>query len=323
MSTDYPGVKDELYAQESEFKILSILLPCIKKKTFIDIGAEKGSFARRLMESGFTGVLFEPCPKHHPDLIRLTENSESLFFDFAIDKKDRKASLHIAVDENGEPLDYYHSLHYLSDDSRVNHQKEIPVNCRSLESLLNEKVIENDIGILKMDTEGNDLQVMQGMGGVLPEVLICEFFTHGLYAGWSAADPAGLIAEVKRVLGYTHYLAIKRWEDIELISFGPAVFLEKQWGNLIFINDELYHRVFDELQGAVISSEKHIFELAGKKEARSGAGEGETREALNERIDALYRVCDERLALIHQLTEEAEKRGEIIEQLDNQLRNSE
>ncbi|MFZ2805430.1 MAG: hypothetical protein WAZ60_03460, partial [Desulfosalsimonadaceae bacterium] len=82
MSADCPGAKEELYAQETEFKILSTLLPYIKNKTFIDVGAEKGSFARQLMDFGFTGTLFEPCPKHHKDLIRLTENTGSRFFFF-------------------------------------------------------------------------------------------------------------------------------------------------------------------------------------------------------------------------------------------------
>jgi FkbM family methyltransferase len=323
MNTDCPEAKEGLYAQESEVKILSILLPHFKNKTFIDVGAEKGSFAKQLMDAGFRGTLFEPCPKHHKDLMRLTENSGSLFFDFAIDKKDREASLHIAVGESGEPMDYYHSLHYLSDDPRVNHQIEIPVKCRSLGSLLNEGIIQHDVGILKIDTEGNDLQVIQGMAGVLPEVLICEFFTQGLYAGWSAAEPEGLIAEVKNILGYDHYLAIKRLENFELISFGPAGFLEKQWGNLVFINDEMYHGAFKELQRIVISSEKHIFEMAGKIEAHILAVENETRKQMTEKIDALYRVCDERLELINRLTEEAEKRGEIIQLLDNKLNNRE
>ena len=323
MSADCPGANEELYAQETEFKILSILLPYLKNRTFIDIGAEKGSFAKQLMETGFRGTLFEPCPKHHKDLIQLTENSGSVFFDFAIDIKDREASLHIAVDEHGEPLDYYHSLHYLPDDLRVNHQKEIPVHCRSLESLLNEGVIRKDIGILKIDTEGNDLQVIQGMAGVLPQVLICEFFTQGLYAGWSSAAPEGLIAAVKNALGYDHYMAVKRLDNVELVSFGPAVFLEKQWGNLIFIHNELYQTAFKELQQAVISSEKYIFEMAGKNDAQIRAVLNETRKQLTEKIDALYRVCDERLELIHFLTEEAEKRAEIIKQLDNQLRNRE
>jgi FkbM family methyltransferase len=323
MNAECPRVKEELYAQESEFKILSTLLPYIKNKTFIDVGAEKGSFAKQLMDFGFTGTLFEPCPKHHQDLIRLTENTGSVFFNFAIDQKDREASLHIAIDESGEPMDYYHSLHYLSDDPRVNHQKEIPVVCRSLGSLLHEGIIRKDTGILKIDTEGNDLQVIQGMAGVLPQVLICEFFTQGLYAGWSAAEPEGLIAEVKNTLGYDHYLAVKRLENFELISFGPAVFLEKQWGNLIFINNELYRLAFKELQQAVISSERHIFEMAGKMDAQYRAAENETRKQLTEKIDALYRVCDERLELIRFLTEEAEKRAEIIKQLDDQLKNRE
>ena len=54
----------QLYAQETEFTILDSLLPVLRGKTFLDIGAEKGSFAKFLLDRGLTGAVFEPLPGH-------------------------------------------------------------------------------------------------------------------------------------------------------------------------------------------------------------------------------------------------------------------
>ncbi len=62
MATDF-------YAQETEFTILDSLLPVLRSRTFLDIGAEKGSFAKFLVERGFTGALFEPFPGHQQELV--------------------------------------------------------------------------------------------------------------------------------------------------------------------------------------------------------------------------------------------------------------
>jgi len=306
MGMDLHLEQEGLYAQGTEFDIIRKLIPFLKHKTFVDIGAEKGAFSRFLMEHQLTGAIFEPCPKHHAVLMDLAKSNDSRFYPYAVDSSDRTADFYIASDDNGEPLDYYHSLHYLSDDPRVNHSKKIPVTCRSLESLLNEGVISEKIGILKIDTEGNDLQVIQGINGVAPEVLICEFFTKGLYAGWDEAEPEGLISAVKEKLGYDHYLAIKRFNDNELISLGPSVFLEAQWGNLIFLEPSLFIKCFDDLQPIIATSERKLFDFQG------------VIKTLNEEIEMLRRVCDERLELINFLSDEAAKRGEIILQLQNQ-----
>ena len=239
--------EENLYSQDTEFEILHALLPYIHEKTFIDVGAEKGTFARFLLQHGFRGVLFEPCPRHYDALQELTEHTTSRFFSYAIDGRDRETLFYINCDDNGEPLDYFHSLHYLANDPQVKHQKHILVTCRSLQSLLNEGTIEKDIGILKIDTEGNDLQILKGMGEVCPEVIICEFFTKGLFAGWEQGDPRALITKIEQ-FGFSHYLAVKRCADRELVSFSPVVFCEKQWGNLIFLNAELYQQAFHPLR---------------------------------------------------------------------------
>ncbi len=240
----------DLYAQDTEFILLRVLLSAITEKTFVDIGAEKGSFSKYFIDNGLQGDVFEPCPKHHAALIDLVANTETRFFPYAIDSRDRVANLHLSYDEHGELQDYFHSLHALPDDPRVMHQDKIPVTCRSLQSLVEERVLAPRIGILKTDTEGNDLNVLKGMGNLRAEVVICEFFTEGLYAGWEEAQPYGLIEEAKK-LGLDHYLAIVKHHGREHVSWMPTTFSEQQWGNLIFMDAQVYERCVEELDAQI------------------------------------------------------------------------
>jgi FkbM family methyltransferase len=98
----------ESYEQETDISIMLALARHVSRKSFIDVGAEKGSFSRALFEIGFRGVLFEPFPLHLPGLRRLVEGTESKVFEFAIDEADHEGTLHIAVDDEGKQRDYFH-----------------------------------------------------------------------------------------------------------------------------------------------------------------------------------------------------------------------
>ena len=312
--------QEALYAQDSEFRILEALLPFIENRVFIDIGAEKGLFAGFLISKGFSGVLFEPYPDHAAHLKYLVEGTDSVFYPYAIDRRDGHREFYLACDEDGNLMDYYHSLHYMADDPRVRHRQNMQVECRSLSSLLREEKISGQVGVLKIDTEGNDLQVIKGMQGVVPEILICEFFTEGLYEGWHEADPEGLISEVAAVLGYSRYIAVKRYLEDELISFSPSVFWGAQWGNLIFLSDAVYDRAFHELADIVRFSEKRLLSAASASREASRGIAADLKKQLNGEIEMLRRVCEERLQLIEHLSREAEKRDLIIRHLEKQLK---
>jgi FkbM family methyltransferase len=271
-----------LYAQETEFAVLAALLPALRSKTFLDIGAEKGSFGKFLLDRGLKGSMFEPFPGHQPALQTLAAATGATFFPYAVDREDRAAQFHIACDEQGRTVDYYHSLHKIDQDTRVRHQKAIDVQCRSLASLAAAGEIPLEIGILKTDTEGNDLAVMQGMGPVQAEVLICEFFTEGLYEGWAEAHPRGLIARAEQ-LGFSQYIAIKRWEGNELASLKPAVFLPKQWGNLIFIRFKLFREVQEALHKIIAGSEQALMESVAQVRSDASAKEAVIQKLLAER----------------------------------------
>lgn len=285
-----------LHQQDSDFEIVKLLLPHIENHTFLDIGAEKGTFAQLLISHNFKGILFEPLPKHGPILKKLASESNCIFSDFAIDKNDGKAEFHIACDPStGDSLDYFHSLHRLENDTRVQHQQSIQVTCRSLNSLCHEKFIDQCIGIIKTDTEGNDLHVLQGMTEIDAEMLVCEFFMSGVYSGWTQGNPLNLINQAKE-LGFSHYVTVKRMNFYEIISLDNPVFVEKQWGNLIFLKNHIFEKASSQL-----------IELISKKESQFLETLIKHSEDQDFQIQILKKGCDERLELINLLDSELNK----------------
>ncbi len=250
-------VDNNLLSQETDSRLLADFLPHIKKN-YVDVGAEKGSFARFLMAHGLHGVCFEPLPKHAPALDALARSGAAQHYAFAIDQEDGQAEFHIACDEAGNPLDYFHSLQRLEDDPRVRHRQKLAVTCRSLASLCAEGLVEEHLGVLKIDTEGNDLRVLRGLGPVRADVVICEFFTPGIYKGWEEADPVGLLREARR-LGYDWWLALRRRGDAELISLCPTAFSEREWGNLFFVRAPVFEAAREAVGQRILESEERLW----------------------------------------------------------------
>lgn len=56
---------DDLHGQETDLEIIGVLLPHVKTRNFVDVGTEKGGFARAILRMGFDrGALCEPLPAH-------------------------------------------------------------------------------------------------------------------------------------------------------------------------------------------------------------------------------------------------------------------
>lgn len=292
---DYVG--STVHQQETDYKIIKSLLPFIHHNTFLDIGAERGTFAEFLINEGYTGACFEPLPKHAATLEKLSQKTGCLFSNAAISDKDGIASFHIASDEKGEPLDYFHSLELLQNDARVTHNRSITVNCRTLNSLLAENYFDKQVGILKVDTEGNDLRVLTGATHLQCDLIICEFFTPGLYAGWEKAHPQGLINAAKN-MGFDNYLSIARIDEFEQVTLNTKNFLDKQWGNLIFISNDVFARAMPDILTILTQME---FELLSQFV--------NVANTLKNEINVLRSACEDRLNLINHLNLEINTRN--------------
>src|SRR5258708_26049 len=138
-----------LYKQNTDFECIATLLPYLQHQSFIDIGAEKGTFTLFLSQHGLQGTFFEPLPKFAKELTAVAQKTGSTFLSFAVDQVDRTADFYTACDHADNPLDYFSSLHPLNQDERISHKKITTVTCRSLDSLLRDGLIDPHLGILK------------------------------------------------------------------------------------------------------------------------------------------------------------------------------
>lgn len=247
---------DGLLGQDVEVALISALAAFVHEPFFVDVGAEKGSFASAMISLGMRGAMFEPMPRHQQVLAEIAHASGSAAYAYAIDERDGVRDLFVATDEQGDELDFFHSLHKLESETRFHHSRAIRVACRSIASLVADGVIPPRVGILKTDTEGNDVSVLKGLGALRPELVVCEYFTEGLYSGWESSRPEVAIS-LLRSIGYGRYIATKRVGEFEYCAASPAGFLPKQWGNLFFVSDRLYS-----------DAEKEIGNFLGQAEAR-------------------------------------------------------
>jgi FkbM family methyltransferase len=260
----------DILSQETEIQVLEALLPYVQK-SFVDVGAEKGVLARFLAEHGLKGICLEPLPKHAEALTALASTHDVRHLSYAADEQDGDAEFYLACDDKGQPLDFFHSLQPLQNDSRVKHQQKLRVKCRSLASLCAEGLIEKELGVLKIDTEGNDLRVLRGAGPVRADVVLCEFFTEGIYNGWEEAAPGGLIVKAQQ-LGYEWWIAVRRRDAAELVSLGTTSFLDREWGNLIFMRKPVFEAARDKIGALVLESEERLLSLQSPKKTKMRNG---------------------------------------------------
>lgn len=282
-----------MHSQEIEFEIIKLLLPSLKR-TFIDVGAEKGSFSQWLLNSGLSGFAIEPMPQHADYLKKLSAAGDLTFLPFAMDAENGQRDLHIATDANGAPLDYFHSLQPLKNDPNIHHTQTLKVECRSLGSLNHEGLIPDHVGILKIDTEGNDLRVLQGIEKVKADLLIVEYFTEGVYEGWSDANPNKLLEKAES-LGYSHCIAARHLKTgICQVHYQPLSFSPGEWGNLIFLRENSYPNL-----RSVLGEKSELLEdLSTKKTVE------------------LQQCCDERLKVIETLEAERQRLKQAYEPTD-------
>lgn len=285
----------ELLDQEMEAKLITLLTPFLENRTFVDIGAEKGEFAKLLIAQGLHGWMIEPLEKHQECLNALAATSSSKVLPYAITDKDGEQPFFIATDAEGHELDYFHSLEKVTGAEQFKHARFTSVTCRSLDSLHAEGTIPANIGIIKIDTEGNDLYVLKGSSAIRAEIIICEYFTEGIYPGWEDAQPEKIIA-LMREHGYRYYLATKKIDGFNYCSRNPATFLPRQWGNLFFIADRLLPRATDALDDFVATAERELFAQFSRR-----------TNQLADANAALQKACDERLEVINVLDQEVRR----------------
>lgn len=203
----------------------------------VDVGAHHGGSLERFAAKGWKVYAFEPDPQNRVVLNKLCARYPNVQID------PRAVS-----NQNGMTLPFYTSKVSTGISSLLafheSHEKSLFVDTVTLDAFFEERNIQ-DVGFMKIDTEGYDLHVLQGLpwDRVQPDAILCEFEdskTESL--GYDFHELANFLSDKKYSLLISEWYPVAkyggkhRWRRF---SAYPCDLIDpKAWGNIIAVKDK-------------------------------------------------------------------------------------
>ncbi|HKH22295.1 MAG TPA: FkbM family methyltransferase [Solirubrobacterales bacterium] len=307
---DLSAVNPEIDDQGAELSLIAAVMPSLDERTGIDVGSERGAVAASLRDAGLdTMWLIEPFPGNAARLRERFGGDPGVHvLEMAAGAKDGTAELHLARDVSGDSLDAFHTLRPEQSGPDLVWDGSVEVEVRSLDSLREAGEIPERVGLLKIDAEGADADVLRGARGIKADVVMVEFW--GDLPDTLGPCPVGLeeLRSLVEVLGPSRFLFVHHGpRHVSLGRWDAANPGEGEWGNLIFLADSLV----DAAEAALPELDRGLRERGEKIVA-------EQERAAAERLELIERLTDEaeaRLELVERVTREADVRGRLVERL--------
>lgn len=226
---------------------IELLVPFIKRyieqgnqNCFIDVGAHHGGASKFFLDSKWEILAFEPDDKNRKILNDLySENTNLKIFDYPL--SDRIENLKLYTSEISSGLSSLLNFH-------GTHQEVKNVTTNTLKSVLLENKI-NKVQFLKIDVEGFDLKVLQGVDfeQCSVDLIMCEyedFKTKKL--GYTFCDTIEFLNSNGYKCILSEWYPIKeygtrhRWKTF---TAEPQKVDKNSWGNIIAIKPKLYNEL--------------------------------------------------------------------------------
>jgi FkbM family methyltransferase len=331
------GTEQVLYDQGTEIDLLIQILEQIGNKVVVDVGAEKGTVVDVLLRAGAEAVYaFEPFPPSVEALRTAFAATPSVHvFELALGADDGSDVLHIVQDKTGDHADAYHSLVPFDETPTLRIDGTLPVQRRSLGSLASSGELPGHVGILKIDTERNDLAVLRGMGSLHSDVVMLEYWDDLTETVGPKAYAVSEVVGLMRGRGYTNYVVVKRHEQFETLVFNDDRTVPGDWGNLIFMHDSAFPGLSALIYRAVAAAQTHLmqrslfFASEAEKRLKIIQRDGAAGETWTDALQQLTVTAEERLHLaaeaegeasrlrvsLHGLTEQLEAKERVIAEL--------
>ena len=228
-----------------ETGLMAHLYSYLPSRKAVDIGANLGEVSECLLKAGYEVYAFEPYnPVFEKLKNRFNDNSNCHCYQFALGAKDETRELHIASDQTGDRVyqnsTLYNSLTKHSMPEDLIFTDTVLVEVRSLENLHQNNEIPDNIGIVKIDTEGFDLEVIRGMGEHCYPIVVAEFWDEKVPFGRSGANNklSDLVKEMKPKNYHWHIVIYRVWgQDKTAFYANYSESVENYWGNVFFFQD--------------------------------------------------------------------------------------
>lgn len=230
---------------DPDTRLMAYLYSFLPNHKAIDIGANKGDVSFELVKAGYEVYAFEPFPETFNRLSNRFKSVNQIHcFQIALGATDEVKELFIANDQSPDQRykdsTFYNSLVKHSTPDDIPFVGSIPVKVRSLKSLHENNVIPNDIDLVKIDTEGYDLEVLKGINNHAYPVVITEFWDKSFPFGRANAyNYLSEMATEMNTRGYNWFIIIYRVWGSDDISFycNNTESIENSWGNVFFFHD--------------------------------------------------------------------------------------
>lgn len=232
---------DQYLLLNPEVGLMTHLYSYLPSRSVIDVGANRGDVSEYLLQGGYDVYAFEPfLPVFNNLCQRLKDFPNFHAYNFAIGSEDRVQDLYLATDFSDSGVygntDLYSSLIPHSFPEDLKFTDTVQVEVKTLSGLHQSSKLPPDIGLLKIDTEGADLEVIRGMGEHRYPVVSTEFWDEEHPFGRSASSNKlkDLVLTMKG-LGYYWFIVIYRTKlhDISFYCNYPKS-LRDSWGNVFF-----------------------------------------------------------------------------------------
>jgi FkbM family methyltransferase len=247
----YKVIIDQKYFQDLDIELMTYLYSYLPHRLAVDIGANRGDVSSRLLQAGYQVYAFEPFPAVIDKLKnRLGDHPNFRLFPFALGSENQTQELHIATDETPDntyqDASFYSSLTKHSLSEGLVFTDTISVTVKTLASLHDAEELPKDIGLVKIDTEGFDLEVIKGMGNYRYPVVVAEFWDQNFPFGRSGAmnQLPDLVKAMKERDYHWHLVIYRIWGSSDVSYYcNSAYSLDNSWGNVFFFQDyQVFHQ---------------------------------------------------------------------------------
>ncbi|MDX2243460.1 MAG: FkbM family methyltransferase [Leptolyngbyaceae cyanobacterium bins.302] len=246
-----PQYLDPTQVSNPEIALSVYLYAFLPNHIALDIGANVGDFSEQLLQVGYEVYAFEPFPPVFNQLEdRLNLNDKFHSFQCAIGSSVSTMDLHLVSCKSNE-VNYDHPSvystlkpHAMPEELAFTDTIQVPV--QSLENLHQSNQIPAEVGLVKIDTEGFDLEVIRGMGTFRYPVVIAEFWSEQHIFWEPGQQESGSLKELVREMSQRHYywyIVICRSSPHYKLSFHcnyPQT-PDRAWGNVFFFQN---HEIF-------------------------------------------------------------------------------
>jgi FkbM family methyltransferase len=244
---------DDFAFRNPEVGLMAFLYSSLPTRRAIDVGAHVGEVSERLLRAGYEVYAFEPNPAAYGKLVhRLGSCAAFHPFNFAIGSSEAEMPLHTARDLSGcnryGDETSFSSLvpHSMPDD--LPFTGVTPVAVRSLSGLHQSQVVPADVGLVKIDTEGFDLEVVRGMGDYRYPVVVAEFWDREIpFARAGVAYTLENLVEEMRRRDYPYHIVLYRVWGVDQSAYysNRSLSVPNAYGNAFFFRE---YAVFAEAQ---------------------------------------------------------------------------